>query len=101
MRKFRVFVHGENFFLRNIEPDDLGPYGFYVTAHVEAETSEGAEFAAVNLLRSTQRLRENLDNPKDDPPRMLVEKIETIEDWPTDCSLPLTGIAFYKEGDDE
>ena len=99
MPKFRAFIHGVNFQMRDNESDVCEPLGFYVTAFVEAESSEAAEEAAVDLLRASPKLRGGILNPPDDPPRMFVEQIEQLAEWPTDSKLPLSGFVFYNDPD--
>ena len=97
VRKYRVFVHGVNF--QFPDPGPAEPLGFYVTAFVEAESPEVAESTTVELLRNKPELRDEVLNPHRDPPRLLVEEIEEISEWPVDTVRPLTGIAFYNDPD--
>ena len=100
MPKFRVFIRGVNFQMR-IDSDDIEPWNFYVTAYVEAESSEAAEHAGIDLLRASPKLRKGVHNPADDPPRMFVEEMEELAQWPADCARPLSGFAFYNEKDND
>jgi len=97
MLKFRVFIHGVNFQIRDRDKDIIEPLGFYVTAFVEAESPSKAESIAIDLVRDKPGLRESVLNPRDDTPRMFVEEIVEISDWPPDTARPLTGFAFYND----
>ena len=83
------------------DSEGIRPLGFYVTAYVEAESSEAAERASVELLRASPKLRETVLNPSDDLPRMFVEEIRQLADWPTDSAFPLSGFAFYSDSEEE
>jgi hypothetical protein len=97
MPKFRASIHGVNFRMRTGSPDKEQLLGFYTNAFVEAESPEAAESIVVDLLRADPRLREDVVNRRDDPPRLFVEEIEEIADWPPDTARPLTGLAFYDD----
>lgn len=101
MPKFRALIHGMNFQMRDMDSPSIQPMGFYVTAYVEAVSPEAAESASVDLLRATAKLREGVLNPPNNPPRMFVEEIEELAEWPTDCALPLSGFAFYNDTNED
>ena len=98
-RKYRTFVHGVNFRLRDQPDGGTEPVGFYVTAFVAAESPEHAESTVIELLRDEPKLRDNALNPPDDPPRLFVEEIEEIDEFPPDTVRPFTGFAFYNDPD--
>src|SRR2546429_10007738 len=97
MRKYRAFVHGVNFQMHTHGRDVVQPLGFYTNVFVEAESTEKAESIVIDLLRDSPKLRADVLNPRDDPPRLFVEEIEEITDWPVDTIRPLTGFAFYDD----
>ena len=99
MPKFRAFIHGVNFQMRDSEFDANKLLGFYVTVFVEAESPNAAEYAAIHLLRASPKLHGTTLNPPDDPPRMFVEQVEPLAEWPSDCTIPLSGFAFYDDAD--
>jgi hypothetical protein len=99
--KFRAFIHGVNFHIRDGDTQQVEPLGFYVTAFVEAHSAEDAELAAVALLRDAPKLRGQVLNTPEDPPRMFVEEIEELSEWPADCVHPLSGFAFYNDPDED
>ena len=99
MPKYRARIRGVNFHMR-IDSEDIAPFGFYVLAFFEAESPATAEFVAVDLVRSSPKLRETVFNPVDDAPRLFVEEIEHLADWPSDCAFPLTGFGFYPESEE-
>ena len=77
MNKYRVFILGENFLL------DLGegprPMGFYTTRYVEAGNEEGAEQAAVEVVREDEHLCSLTLNEPDDSPMLYVQEIERVD----------------------
>lgn len=87
--------------MRDVDSQCIEPMGFYVTVFVEAASREAAEYASVDLLRVTPKLREAVLNPPGDPPQMFAEEIEELAEWPTDCALPLSGFGFYNDTDED
>lgn len=106
MPKYWTLIHVENFQMYDPESDDsddspnVVTMGIYVNAYVEADTSEAAEYASIDLVRSS-KLRDAKLNPPDDPPRMSVEEIRVLPEWPSDGSFPLSGFIFYDEANQE
>jgi len=97
MTKFRVLVHGVNFRVYLSDSNEVRPHGFYVNAFVESESPEKAELAAVEVIRKSPKLHGAVFNAPGDPPRLFVEEIVEIADWPADTVRPLTGFALYDE----
>lgn len=97
MLKFRTVINGVNCHIRDLDTGVIAHMSFYVNAFVEAQSPEEAELAAIALLRNSPKLREVILNPADDPPRLFLEEIEQLTDWPTDCAMPLGGFVFYNE----
>lgn len=54
MKKFKVFVRGENFLI-NLDGVEQ-KMGFYTTRFVEAENEVAAEYAVMDILRSDPKL---------------------------------------------
>jgi hypothetical protein len=94
MKKFRVFLRGENFFLR-LE-GEARRYGFYTTRFVEAEDENAAEQRAIELLRQHGPLRDALLNDTNDPPMLFTEEIEELASF-EDVENPSPGLAFYED----
>jgi hypothetical protein len=61
MKKYRVFIRGENFIVRGDDQDQK--MGFYTTVYVEALDEQSAEFKAMELLRSDQKLVGDIRRP--------------------------------------
>jgi hypothetical protein len=101
MPKYRAFVHGVNFRLRNQPDGGAEPVGFYVSAFVSAESPDEAESLVIGLLRDEPKLRENAINDRSDPPQLFIEELEEIDDFPADTARPLTGFAFYADPEAE
>ena len=94
--KFRVLIQGENFLLSNDEAEPK-KYGFYVTAHVEAASTQDAEALALSLLRDYKELRKRVGNSADDRPILRMDEIATITNWPDGVACPLSGLSLYEE----
>ena len=93
MKKYKLFIHGENFLL-NL--DQSQKHGFYTTRFVEAENEGEAEEKAVGMLRNDSNLRDKVSNAVSDPPKMFVEKIVELNSF-EGIDLPGTGYTFYVE----
>jgi len=100
MPKFRVFIHGVNFHMRDADSPNIEPLGFYVTAYVEAASSEAVEYASVDLLPSPKTPRGGSQSARGSTTGVF-EEIQELADWPTDCALPLSGFAFYNDTDED
>jgi hypothetical protein len=97
MPKFAVMIHGVNFLLRDADISEPALRGFYINAYLETATPQEAETRAIELVRTSPKLRAAVANVPDDPPRMFVEELAELTDWPDDCSLPLNGFVFYDD----
>ena len=91
MKKFRVFVRGENFHLK--EEGSVKRFGFYTTRFVEALDEDQAEQTAVELVRSEDQLREAVCNDQSDPPMIFVEEIDQISTFEAQRS----GFTLYED----
>lgn len=92
MKKFRVFVRGENFL---INLDDVEQkLGFYTTRYVEALNEEAAEYVVMDMLRGDPKLAKGVLNDKSDPPMMYAEEVEEIDSF-EGLPLRVSGFAFY------
>jgi len=96
MKKFKVFVKGNNYLLREIGKLPR-KCGFYTTAFIEAVNAEQAEAAAVELLKIDSKLSQNCENRISDPPIIKAESVDEIESF-DECCLPRMGLAFFEEG---
>ncbi len=96
MSKYRVLINGENFFL-NFEgrPQKLG---FYVTRFVDAQDAEGAEKAAVDLIREDAWLKGNVLNNRDDPPMLYADEVKELEAYDPEENVD-TGFSWYTAGE--
>lgn len=94
MKKFRVFVRGENFLI-NID-DVQQKLGFYTTRYVEALNEEAAEYAVMDMLRGDPKLAKGVLNDKSDPPMMYAEEVEEIDSF-EGVPLAVSGFAFYPD----
>jgi hypothetical protein len=100
MKKFRAFIHGKNFAIREDDRPDPHMRGFYTTVYVEAADLPAAELAAVEVLRQDEQLRATTCNDRSDRPILDVEEIQEIESF-EGLRLPRTGFVFYEETDGE
>jgi hypothetical protein len=101
MQKFFEMINGVNFLIRGDDTAAPKLMGFYINAYVEADSPNDAELKAVELVRTSPKLRPKVANAPGDPPRMFVEEIRAIEEWPTDQSIPLSGFIYYEDPDAE
>ena len=92
MKKYKVFVHGQNFLL-NLD-GKAEKVGFYTTRFVEAKDDHEAEMNAISTLRNDPSLREGVLNEKSDPPMLYVEEIAELDSF-DGLTLPRTGFSFY------
>ena len=79
MKKFRVFIRGENFFMK--ADGVVKRMGFYTTRYVEGVERDDAERRAIDSLRQLNRLRESLLNDPANPPLLFAEEIEEIDSF--------------------
>ena len=93
MRKFRVFLRGENFFLNT---DGEVKRGFYTTRYVEAADRDTAEQRAVGAFRDEGRLRGLVLNDPSDPPMLFADEIDEIETFDGIESLT-PGLVFHPD----
>jgi hypothetical protein len=96
MSKYRVLMNGENFLLNfDGRPQKLG---FYVTRFVDAADAEGAECAAVALLREDAALKGLVLNGRDDPPVLNADEVEEVEECDAEEHVD-TGFSWYTDGE--
>lgn len=91
MKKYRVFVRGENFLMNVDSVNQM--LGFYTTRFVEAEDEQAAEYAVMDSLRSDPKLVGSVLNEDTDPPMMFAEEIEELESF-KGFPAPGTGSPF-------
>ena len=96
MAKFRALLKGGNLLIHSDDLQRVVPSSFYVTAFVDAVSREAAQITALALVRQS-RIYAAARNASDDPPRVAVETVEEIADWPDGTARPLTGFALYDE----
>lgn len=101
MPKFVVMIRGVNFMLREEPEQEPKLMGFYVNVFVETPTPEAAEDKAVSLVRASSKLRESVENPPDNRPRMFINELQELTDWPDDCVRPMSGFVFYEDPEEE
>ncbi len=97
MPKFRALLKGVNLLISSGDSQRVVPSGFYVTAFVDAPSRVAAENSARELVRQSH-VYAAARNCADDPPRLAIEEIVEIGDWPVGTARPLTGFALYDEG---
>lgn len=94
MKKFRVFIRGENFLI-NLDGVEQ-KLGFYTTRYVEAHDEEAAEYLVMDMLRDDPKLAKGVLNDKADSPMMYAEEVEELASF-EGRPFPGTGFAFYSE----
>src|SRR5437764_13621369 len=96
MPKFRAFIKGENFLIYSEDSQQIVPSGFYVNAFIDAESADAARDSAMALVRASH-VYAAARNTADDPPRIALEDVDVILEWPVRTHRPLTGFALYNE----
>src|SRR5256885_15351166 len=96
MPKFRALIKGANLLIHSEDSQRIVPSGFYVNAFIDARSADAARDSAIALVRQSH-IYATARNTADDPPRIAVEEMEEISDWPLGTHRPLTGFALYDE----
>ena len=96
MPKFRALIKGANLLIVSEDSQRIVPSGFYVHAFIDAHSAAAARDSAIALVRQSH-VYAAARNTADDPPRIAVEEMEEISDWPAGGCRPLTGFALYDE----
>ncbi len=80
MPLYKVMINGRNF---HIDMDGrVAKHGFFTFRVVEASDPAAAEYAAVQKIRETQRLRDLVRNTPENPPVMDVTSIDEVKASP-------------------
>jgi hypothetical protein len=80
--RFVVEVRGHNFLVHFDGEPEPRVHGFLTQVDVEADDEDGAETAAIDLLRRSEKLCDMVRNTPDDPPRLFVERMGEYESGP-------------------
>jgi hypothetical protein len=96
MKKYKVFVRGQNFLL-NLD-GNTEKLGFYATRFVEAQNENQAEEKAISTIRAGPTLRDGVLNRQSDAPMLFVEEITELDSF-DGVDMPGTGFSFYSESD--
>ncbi|MDI1310658.1 hypothetical protein [Prosthecobacter sp.] len=97
MPKYAILIHGVNFLIHDADATAPQLRGFYINAFLDALTPQEAEDRAVELVRTSPKLRAIVTNGPDDPPQMFIEELAELDDWPADCVRPLSGFVYYDD----
>ncbi len=92
MPYYKVMINGRNFLI-DME-GRVAKCGFFTNRFVEAPDPTAAEYAAVQMIRETQSLRDMVRNTPEDPPVMDVTSIDMVETLP---HIREQGLVFYEE----
>jgi hypothetical protein len=98
MRKYRVFVRGQNF-LFDLD-GKVKRFGFYTTRFVEANDELEARQSAITMLRQDPKLLGTMLNEEFDAPMLFTEEIAELDSF-DGVTLPGPGFAFYPDDEDE
>lgn len=96
MKKFRAFVHGKNFAVREDDRPEPHRRGFYTTVYVEAADLAAAELAAVEVLRTDKQLQMTTCNAPSDPPTLDIDEMQELTSF-EGVRLPREPFVFYEE----
>ena len=79
MNKYHLLMNGQNFL---VEMDGkVAKHGFFQHFFLEAETTRQAEDLAVQKIRENQDLKAVTQNPKDDPPVIVLETMSQLDSF--------------------
>lgn len=99
MPKYRVLLRGENFLIRSeSEPQRLG---FYCTRRVREDDEQGAEYAAVALIKNDQSLHAISIRTDDPAPMIYAEEISRLGWWRRLGGRGYTFFPMHEEEDDD
>ena len=93
MKKWAVMIHGKGFLIEF--EDGIRPCGFFTTRWVEADSPDGAENLAVELIRDDERLLGITKNDASDSPMLYAEKITELSSFEGN-DPPGGGYTFYR-----
>jgi len=96
LKKFRAFIHGKNFAIREDDRPEPHIRGFYTTVYVETADFATAGLAAVEVLHNDEELRAMTSNDRTDPPTLDVEEVQELETF-EGVRLPREPFVFYEE----
>ena len=94
MKKWAVMIHGEGFLIEF--EDGIRESGFYTTRWVEADSPDGAENLAVELIRDDERLLSITRHDSSQSPMLYAEKITELSSFEGN-DPPGAGFTFYRE----
>lgn len=97
MKKYKVFVNGQNFLL-NLDGESK-KVGFYATRFVEADNEDEAEGKVIGIFQSESQLRDNILNDNSDNPMMYVESVSEVKSF-DDVGRTDAGYSFYYENNE-
>jgi len=94
MKKYHLLMKGQNFL---VDMDGkVAKHGFFQDFFLEAESPEQAESFAVQKIREDEGLKTITQNPKEDPPVILLEKIIKLESFDGVEAME-SGKAWFRE----
>ncbi|MBA4097246.1 MAG: hypothetical protein C0484_10825 [Rhodospirillum sp.] len=94
MKKFRILIRGENFFMKS--EGAVRRFGFYTTRFAEAQDEAEAERLVVEAFRQEGQLRGRVLNDRSDPPMLFAEEIVEIASF-EGVETRTPGLAFYED----
>jgi hypothetical protein len=98
MNDYHVLVNGKNFLVES--GSDLKKHGFFISVYVQADSSQQAEFSAMEQLMQYKGLHGYVRNSREDPPVMYAEEIQEISNYET-IEPKIQGLAWYSELNNE
>ena len=94
MNKYQIEINGKNFLIDM--NGEVSKYGFITYRYIEANDPQEAELQVMQMLRETEKLRNMVQNTKEDPPEMYMTEIEEIESFDQIEEME-PGFIWYKE----
>ena len=94
MNKYHLLMSGQNFL---IDMDGkVAKHGFLQNIFLEAESPEQAEDLSVQKIRGNEDLKAITQNPKDDPPVIVLEEMNELESFDGVEAME-SGKAWFRE----
>ena len=94
MKKFRVLIRGENFFMKS--EGAVKRFGFFTTRCAEAQGEAEAEHQVMEAFRQEGQLQGRVLNERSDPPMLFAEEIVEIVSF-EGVEKKTPGLAFYED----
>ena len=87
-------MNGQNYLVEMM--GKLAKHGFYQTFHLGIDSPEQAKELAVQKIRDNPHLKDIVQNPKEDPPIIILEELHELKSFEGVETME-TGLLWYRE----